>query len=88
MAQCVGIEESAPRLAGRQQHSSNVQAENCSDYYRLNLTIPLLDHLNSELNVHFDGTASQNVTEFMHWSHQQSWTPPRHQISEHFAVLQ
>ena len=66
MAQCVGIEESAPGLAGRQQHRSNAQAENCSDYYRLNLTIPLLDHLISELNVRFDGTASQNVTEFMH----------------------
>ena len=66
MAQCVGIEESSPRLAGRQQHRSNIQAENCSDYYQLNLTIPLLDHLISELNARFDATSAQNVTEFMH----------------------
>ena len=35
MAQSVGIEESKPRIAGRQQHRRNIQAESCTDYYRL-----------------------------------------------------
>ena len=42
LAQSVGIEESMPRLASRQQHRSNVPAQDCSDYH-LNLTISLLD---------------------------------------------
>lgn len=65
MAQCVGIEESSLRLAGRQLYRSNVQAENCSDYYRLNLTIPLLDHLINELSARFNDTTSQNVIKFI-----------------------
>ena len=40
----VGIEESVPRLAGHQQHRQNIPATSNTDYYRLNITIPLLDH--------------------------------------------
>ena len=65
MAQSVGIDESMPRLASRQQHRSNVPAQDCSDYYRLNLTIPLLYHLITELYARFDETSSQHITEFM-----------------------
>ena len=45
VAATVGIEESAPRLASRQQHCTNIHADNCIQYYQRNLTIPLLDHL-------------------------------------------
>ena len=50
IAATVGIEESAPRLASRQQHRTNIHADNCIQYYQRNLTIPLLDHLIAELN--------------------------------------
>jgi len=33
IAQSVGVEECLPRLASRQQHRQNIQAETCNDYY-------------------------------------------------------
>ena len=64
MAQSVGIEEMTPRLASRQQHRQNVPSQDCSDYYHLNVTIPLFDHLITELNARFDAVSSQYI-EFM-----------------------
>ena len=66
IAQSLRIDESAHRLASRLQHRSNVPAQDCSDYYHLNLTIPLLDHLITELNTRFDVASFQNIMEFMH----------------------
>ena len=54
MVQNVGIEETKPRIAGKQHHRRNIQAKSCTDYYCLNLTIPLVDHLLSELTARFD----------------------------------
>ena len=65
VAATVGIEESAPRLASRQQHRTNIHADNCIQYYQRNLTIPLLDHLIAELNNRFDPVSSQHVIELM-----------------------
>ena len=65
MVQSVDVEESRPRLASRQQHRHNISAQSAEDYFRLNLTIPLLDHLIGELNTRFDEASSQNLTEFM-----------------------
>jgi len=59
------VELSTPRLASRQQHRQNIPAQNSQDYFRLNLTIPSLDHLLSELNSWFDAALSQNIMEFM-----------------------
>ena len=50
----VDFEESAPRLAGHQQHQQNVPAKNTAEYYRLNITGPLLDHKISELDNRFN----------------------------------
>ena len=61
----VGIEESIPHLAGRQQHRKNVPADTMMDYYRRNLTIPLLDHIISELDSRFDSESSAVLVEFM-----------------------
>ena len=61
----VGVEESMPHLAGRQQHHHNIQAQNVKDYFHLNLTIPLLDHLISELTSKFDDNLSQATFEFL-----------------------
>ncbi len=63
LAEVVHVDESIPRLASRQQHRSNVSADNYPQYYCRNLTIPLLDHLITQLNTRFDKTDS--VVEFM-----------------------
>ena len=68
MAQSVDVELSTPRLASRQQHRQNIPAQNSQDYFRLNLTNPLLDHLLSGLNSRFDAASSQNIMEFMRLS--------------------
>ena len=65
VAATVGIEESAPCLASRQQHRTNIHADNCIQYYQRNLKIPLLDHLIAELNSRFDPVSSQHVIELM-----------------------
>ena len=65
IAQSVGVEESMPRLASRQQHRQNIQAPNSSEYFRLNLTIPLLDHLINELSSRFNNTSSHATMEFL-----------------------
>jgi len=65
IAQSVGVEECVPRLASRQQHRQNIQAETCNDYYHLNLTIPLLDHLIREIQLRFKEGRSQNIAEFI-----------------------
>jgi len=49
IAQSVGVEECVPSVASRQQRCQNIQAETCNDYYCLNHTIPLLDHLIHEM---------------------------------------
>ncbi len=63
LAEVVHVHEMIPRLASRQQHRSNITASNYSEYYCRNLTIPLLDHLITELNTRIDETDS--VVEFL-----------------------
>ena len=65
LAQSVGIDESSPRISSRQQHRQNVPAENTKEYYKRTLTIPILDHLISELDERFDADSSLVVVEFM-----------------------
>ena len=65
IAQSVGIGESAPRLASRQQHRSNIPAQSSSEYFRLNLTIALLDHLINELDTRFDKKSSESIAALM-----------------------
>ncbi len=49
LSESVDVTECAPRRAGRQQHRSSAPSDNVSDYYKRNLTIPVLNHLTSEL---------------------------------------
>ena len=53
MCDSVGVEPSLPRLCGRQSHRSNVPAQTPSEYYRRTVTIPVLDHLLSEMEAQF-----------------------------------
>ena len=49
----------------QRQHPDKQTGSNISDYYKRNLTIPILDHLSNELDTRFDAGCSQNLTEFM-----------------------
>lgn len=64
LAVSIDLQESSPRLAGRQTQRRNVQAANAKDYYKLNLTVPFLDHMITELETRFDSQSSTVVIEF------------------------
>ena len=57
LAEDVGVTPSIPRNAGRMQHRSNAPASTAEEYYKRNLTIPLVDHLVTELNSRFSEQA-------------------------------
>ena len=59
----VNVEESLPRTTGRQQHRGNVPASSASDYYRKQLTIPMLDHLINEMGYRFSESSSAVVSQ-------------------------
>lgn len=65
IAESIDVQESIPHLASRQQHRSNIQAANFSDYYCLNLTIPFIDHMLSELDTRFDESSCSHLAEFL-----------------------
>ena len=65
LGQSVDVEEAAPRQTVRQQHRQNIPSNGVSEYYKRNLTIPILDYLISELDNHFDAQSSDNLVEFM-----------------------
>ena len=65
LSQLVGVQESSPRLASRQQHRSNIPSDTVKEYYKLSITIPLLDHIILELESRFDTESSAIVVEFM-----------------------
>ena len=53
MCETVGTQPSLPRQCGRQTHHSNVPAQNPTEYYRRTITIPILDHLLTEMEARF-----------------------------------
>lgn len=53
MANMVGVSPSMPRVCGKMTNRSNVAADSVSAYYSINVYLPLLDHLLSELNSRF-----------------------------------
>ena len=65
LSQLVGVQESSPRLVSRQQHRSSIPSGTVKEYYKLNLMIPLLDHIILELDSRFDSESSARVVEFM-----------------------
>ena len=56
-----------PHLSGRQQHRANAGPENPDPevYYRINVAIPFLDHMEQELNNSFIVTVWLVVTYFI-----------------------
>ena len=53
MCEDIGVQLCIPRLGGRQQHRDNVPAGTPDEYYKRNLTIPLLDHVVMEMKSRF-----------------------------------
>ena len=53
LANKVDVIESKPRTCGRQFHRGNAPATSISEYYKRNITISLIDHLNTELKNRF-----------------------------------
>ncbi|MBV2113370.1 MAG: DUF4371 domain-containing protein [Candidatus Thiodiazotropha sp. (ex Ctena orbiculata)] len=45
--QNIGVDR--PRIVGRQQHRNNIAAPTVKEYWRLNLFLPFMDHLRTEL---------------------------------------
>ena len=54
MCDSVHVVPSLPRLCGRQRHRANVPAQTPSDYFRRTISIPVIDHLLSEMERRFD----------------------------------
>ncbi len=65
LGELVDVTESSPRLAGRQQHRQNIPATTPTDYFKLNITIPLLDHIITELDDRFNADSSGVLVEFV-----------------------
>ena len=53
----VGIEECKPRTYKLQRNCNNVPSESIFDYFKKEVTIPLLDHLTDEIERRFDLTS-------------------------------
>ena len=54
LAQSCGIKEVKPRTCCRQIYRANHPVKGVSDYFKVAITVPLLDYLNSELKDRFD----------------------------------
>jgi hypothetical protein len=54
LANRLDIKQETPRTVGRQYYRNNVPAETPSEYFKRAVTIPILDHLKSELENRFD----------------------------------
>ena len=56
LAQEIEVQEQMPRHARHQSHRDNPPALSASEYFKRSITIPLIDHLISDLNARFDVT--------------------------------
>ena len=53
MGASVNVTPSRPRNCGRQQHRPNVPQDSIEEWYRVNVAIPFLDHVITELDSQF-----------------------------------
>ena len=51
MATAVGEIPSKPRSCARQRHRSKAEAESVEDWYRINVAVPFLDHINQRVSI-------------------------------------
>ena len=72
----------------QRQHPDKQTGSNISDYYKRNLTIPILDHLSNELDTCFDAGCSQNLIKFMELPFQVIKTTSRLRPENFSSLLQ
>lgn len=53
LADTIGVTPVKKRIAGKQQHRGNAPAESTEAHYRVNLFIPFIDHVTTELRTRF-----------------------------------
>ena len=53
LADKVGTEPSKPRIARRQQHRANAPSDSIEGHYKMNVAIPFIDHIGSQLDTRF-----------------------------------
>ena len=53
MATAVNVEPSKPRSCSRQRNRPNVVACTVEEWYKINVAIPFIDHIISDLESHF-----------------------------------
>lgn len=53
LADTIGVTPVKKRIAGKQQHRGNAPAESTEDHYRVNLFLPFIDHVTTELRTRF-----------------------------------
>ncbi len=53
MDESVNVDPSKPRSCARQCNRPNATAENIEDWHRINVALPFIDHIITELNSHF-----------------------------------
>lgn len=53
LAKKVDVQETRPRVIGRQTHRDNPRCDSPTEYFKTTITIPFLDHLLTEMNERF-----------------------------------
>ena len=54
IANTIGVQPTMPRIASRQEHRANAEANDPEAYYRRNMCLPFLDHLIEGIDSRFD----------------------------------
>ena len=70
MCNMVGTTPSMPRICGHQHHKASLPASNPSEYFRRTITVPILDHLLSELDKWFSSHKKPLLFKVYIWYHQ------------------
>ena len=60
MAAAVGTEPAKPRTCARQRNRPNAEAETGVEWYMVNVAIPFLDHIITELDSQFSALAQMS----------------------------
>ena len=88
MSKLVNVMESKPRQANRQQHRQNIPSNSNTEYYKLNYTIPMLDHFINELDTRFDESSSKSFIEFRQLLPSEVVSNPSKSINDFANIVQ
>ena len=62
VASALNVHPSMPRAVGRQTNRDNAPATNPEEYYRRNVAMPLINHINVQLDGQFSGNELKSKT--------------------------